>query len=138
MGVKVTRLSECLSLAVVLAPSFQRLLTGSAGYESAEVADAALAIVGWAPSADSAFVAQLITNVIDADKLDYMARDAHHAGLPIDFDTERLISKLEALRVEENVLSPRLHDRKEQIRASKDTSNNNRYGSRPERLGLIV
>ena len=44
-----------------------------------------------------------------------MARDAHHAGLPIDFDTERLISKLEAVRVEDSVLSHRLAELKERV-----------------------
>lgn len=53
-------------------------------------------------------LASIVSSQIDADKLDYMARDAHHAGLPIDFDTHRLINKLEFLTVEESSLLPRL------------------------------
>jgi deoxynucleoside triphosphate triphosphohydrolase SAMHD1 len=91
------KLSECLSLAVVLCPSFYNLLTASAGYNHNELATAALSIVGKPPSAASAFVAQIISNVIDADKLDYMFRDAFVTRVPLAVDLERLLYKLRCL-----------------------------------------
>ena len=36
---------------------------------------------------------------MDADKLDYVARDCHHSGLPLGIDLTRLISKLEVVIV---------------------------------------
>ncbi|NNM74198.1 HD domain-containing protein [Enterovirga aerilata] len=46
----------------------------------------------------------LISSQIDADKMDYLARDAHHAGLEIGFDTSRLLARLEVLIVQEKSL----------------------------------
>ena len=40
----------------------------------------------------------IISSQVDSDKLDYMARDALHTGMPIAFDTERLIRKLEVVQ----------------------------------------
>lgn len=46
----------------------------------------------------------LVSSQIDADKLDYLARDAHHSGLEIGFDTSRLLARLEILIVQEKNL----------------------------------
>ncbi len=46
----------------------------------------------------------IISSQIDSDKLDYLARDAHHTGMPITFDTERLIRKLEVVQCTESSL----------------------------------
>lgn len=54
-------------------------------------------ILGSERCADAPCVAGLISGPIDADKLDYMSRDSHHAGLPLGHDLGRLISKLEVL-----------------------------------------
>jgi hypothetical protein len=45
------------------------------------------------------FLSGVISGSLDADKLDYMARDSHHAGLPLGLDLDRLISKLEVVIV---------------------------------------
>ena len=42
----------------------------------------------------ASFLAEIINGVIDCDKLDYLARDAHLAGVPISLDVDRLYSKL--------------------------------------------
>ena len=121
------QVSEAIAVLTVASPSFQRLLTRPlmnrvlAGKSVVDVTRYLIAaIVGGSDGSACGALGALVSSQVDADKLDYMARDAHHAGLPIDFDTERLISKLEALRVEENVLSPRLHDLKDRVRSSKD------------------
>jgi HD superfamily phosphohydrolase len=59
--VPVPKLSECLSLAVTLSSSFHDLLTGPAGYSAKEIATAAVAILGRPPSAEDAFVAQVMS-----------------------------------------------------------------------------
>ncbi|WP_188055767.1 HD domain-containing protein [Sphingosinithalassobacter sp. CS137] len=54
------------------------------------------------PGADH--LTAVVSGQLDADKLDYLQRDAHHAGLEIGFDTDRLLSRLEILQVrEENI-----------------------------------
>ncbi len=99
LDAKAPSLSECLSLATVLAPSFWTFLTDTVRYEAREVAAAAGAIVGRAPSTREAFVYQMITNVIDADKLDYMFRDGIATGVPLAVDLERLLFKLKCIEL---------------------------------------
>jgi HD superfamily phosphohydrolase len=92
-------LAECLSLAMILSPTFFALLTGEAMYTRADVQAASAAIVGRAPSTRNAFVYQLITNVVDADKLDYMFRDGFLTGVPLAVDLERLLYKLKCIEL---------------------------------------
>lgn len=40
------------------------------------------------------FLTGIINGDIDADKLDYIKRDSHTSGLPLTFDTERLLYKM--------------------------------------------
>jgi len=40
------------------------------------------------------FLTQIINGDIDADKLDYIKRDSYTSGLPLTFDTERLLYKI--------------------------------------------
>lgn len=96
---RLPRLTECLSLAVALTPSFKKLLS-KANYTEEQVAIAVLSIVGRPPSLEKAYLAQIITNIIDADKLDYMFRDALATGVPLAVDLERLLFKLRCLPIE--------------------------------------
>ena len=93
-------LGEVLSLAIILTPSMWRLLTEVAGYQPEQVAAAALAIVGAPPSPELAFLPNVITNVIDADKLDYLFRDALVTRIPLAVDLERLLYKLKVVEVD--------------------------------------
>ncbi|MEM6474600.1 MAG: HD domain-containing protein [Pseudomonadota bacterium] len=52
------------------------------------------------PGADH--LSALISSQLDADRMDYLSRDAHHAGLAIGFDTDRLLSRLEVLQMRED------------------------------------
>jgi hypothetical protein len=56
-------------------------------------------IIGAVEGPGATHLSSLISSQIDADKLDYLPRDAYHAGLDIGFDTDRLLSRLEVLRV---------------------------------------
>ena len=49
-----------------------------------------------------AFLAEIINGPVDCDKLDYLARDAHFAGVPIALDTSRLLSKLRLATVKKD------------------------------------
>jgi hypothetical protein len=102
LDVKPPSLGECLSLATILAPPMWGFLTSDGMYSRAEVCAATAAIVGRAPSPRKAFVYQLITNVVDADKLDYMFRDGLLTGVPLAVDLERLLYKLKCIELPVN------------------------------------
>ncbi|MFN0197872.1 MAG: HD domain-containing protein [Planctomycetaceae bacterium] len=64
---------------------------------------------------DAGYLSGVISGPLDADKLDYMARDSHHAGLPIGLDLHRLISKLEVVTVTaETTANPEMQERARQ------------------------
>ncbi len=99
LDVKRPSLAECLSLVTILTPSFLSFLTTDGMYSRGEVLAASAAIVGRAASVRTAFVYQLITNIIDADKLDYMFRDGFLTGVPLAVDLERLLYKLKCIEL---------------------------------------
>src|SRR5207253_295025 len=47
---------------------------------------------------------ELINGPFDADKLDYITRDAHMAGVPVVTDIPRLVQKVRALEIERSKL----------------------------------
>jgi HD superfamily phosphohydrolase len=96
LRVSAPSLAELLSVAIVSTPSFRRLLE-TATYSPDEIAIGATAIVGHPVTVRLAFISQLISNVIDADKLDYMFRDGYVTGVPVAVDLERLLFKLRAV-----------------------------------------
>jgi hypothetical protein len=74
-------------------------------------------ILGSRDGLDAGYLSGVISGPIDADKLDYMARDSHHAGLPLGLDIHRLISKLEVVTVTPgNAPKPELRERAQQER----------------------
>ncbi len=99
LNVPKPALGEALSLAVVLSPNMWGLMTERARYKPEQVAAAALAIVGAPPSTQQAFLPNVITNVIDADKLDYLFRDALVTQIPLAVDLDRLLYKLKVVQV---------------------------------------
>lgn len=52
------------------------------------------------PGADH--LSAIISSQLDADRMDYLSRDAHHSGLSIGFDTDRLLSRLELLQMRDD------------------------------------
>lgn len=114
-GVNRVQPSEMIAVLIVLSESFQTFLKGPAikfdGRDHEGVTKRIVAsIVGGFDGSPGECLASLVSSQIDADKLDYMARDAHHAGLPINFDSERLITKLEMAVVKRETVAPRLRD----------------------------
>jgi HD superfamily phosphohydrolase len=49
-------------------------------------------ILGYEPDLRKRFLAEIISGPLDADKLDYIARDAYFAGIPVGHDYERYVS----------------------------------------------
>src|SRR5262249_50057658 len=78
-------------------------------------------ILGSRDFLDAGYLSGIISGPLDADKLDYMARDCHHAGLPIGLDLHRLISKLEVVTVTPDATSI------PEMRARAETSPHKRY-----------
>jgi hypothetical protein len=65
------------------------------------------------PGADH--LSAVISGQIDADKMDYLQRDAHHAGLEIGFDISRLMSKVEILQVREDNINASVGDLRQRV-----------------------
>lgn len=105
LGRSSLSLSECLVLCLCLTPSVRELIVDGAGYSLDQLARALCAIAGRAPSPSTAFVAQLMSNVVDADKLDYMFRDSLATNVPLGVDLERVLHKLVCRRVRAHLLS---------------------------------
>lgn len=90
------QLSEVLSFLLIESAGFRNFLIDRCHYEDVDVDGAALAILG-SPPPERKFLKQLISNVIDADKLDYMFRDSRYTSVPLPVDLDRLLFKLKLL-----------------------------------------
>lgn len=90
------KLSELFSFLIIQSKSFKTLLTNHARYSEEDISSVSLAVIGVATHGRE-YLVQLISNVIDADKLDYMFRDAMYTGVPLPVDLDRLLYKLRKL-----------------------------------------
>lgn len=104
---------EALAFAVAISDSIRGLLTrvqekvkdhGNHDDFSGlpDMLNVALMIVGRTIHPFLQFLADIITSGFDADKLDYLLRDATSAGLPLSYDFERYFY---AVRMEDNILA---------------------------------
>ncbi|MBI3449257.1 MAG: HD domain-containing protein [Acidobacteria bacterium] len=111
--------SECLAVLMVMSPAMDRVFThGRFGaiQRPTDLAPAiASRILGSRACLKATYLSGVVSGPLDADKLDYMARDSHHAGLGIALDLNRLISKLEVVIVTtDNAPNPELKKRAEE------------------------
>ena len=105
-----TKISEIAAYYMVGSPAFQKLL--KLGQELTNTHDLPTdainliqkAIVSHQISDEIPLLHELISGPFDADKLDYMPRDAHMAGVPVVTDVNRLIEKVRAIRVTQGEL----------------------------------
>lgn len=91
--------SETLSLLILQSPAFLSLLKAAriqnVGNEEDVLSTMAMCVAGSIDRlAPNSYMAEIVNGFVDCDKLDYLARDAHMAGVPIPLDTTRLLSKL--------------------------------------------
>jgi HD superfamily phosphohydrolase len=70
-------------------------------------------IVGSREFLHATYLSGVVSGPLDADKLDYMARDSHHSGFPVGLDASRLISQLVVVEVTPDVRNPELRKRAE-------------------------
>ncbi|MBV9494960.1 MAG: HD domain-containing protein [Acidobacteria bacterium] len=93
--------SETVTLLILQSPGFLRLLRESKcsrdiGLDEDEILGRICACIAGSKRhmKPDAFLAAIVNGSVDADKLDYLVRDAHMAGVPISLDISRLFSKL--------------------------------------------
>ena len=94
---------EAIATLIVLSDAMDKVLThpqmaADTGSNRLPVAIAAR-ILGSRSCLKAGYLSGIISGPVDADKLDYVARDCHHSGLPLGIDLTRLISKLEVVVV---------------------------------------
>jgi HD superfamily phosphohydrolase len=104
---------EVLSFCFALAPSVARLLAqtekkGLLGDRASDDYDGpislinvALIIVGRSIHPFLQFLGDIVSSAFDADKLDYLLRDANNAGLPLRYDLDRYLYDV---RIEKEIL----------------------------------
>ena len=102
-GVTSIAAGEVIAALVVLSEPMLTILSHSsivAATGTDELPEAVAArILGSRSNLTATYLSGIVSGPVDADKLDYIARDCHHAGLPLGIDITRLISKLEVVVV---------------------------------------
>jgi HD superfamily phosphohydrolase len=97
-------LSECLSIAVCLSPRFRSFygkVTGEANLDR-RLRDVCSFIGGVAHDPLYPGLANLISGAaVDADKIDYLNRDASECGIPVGVDVSRVFLNSALVRVDE-------------------------------------
>jgi len=117
-GTTTIQPSEQMAALIVLSGPMRRVLEHTRFDVHAakdQLAEAITArILGSRDFLDATYLSGVVSGPLDADKIDYMARDSHHAGVPLGLDSTRLVSKLEVVTVTpENALTPELRERAE-------------------------
>lgn len=111
-AIEKASLSEIAAFYLIGSPSFRGLvkqaqaLTGDSQYPEDLIEMMQSAIIGRAISDHIPLLHELISGPFDADKLDYMPRDARMCGVPVVTDIDRLIQKARAVPVTEEELPP--------------------------------
>ena len=119
-GVTSIAPAEVIAVLIVLSDAMNKILThqalGTGVQKPSELPPAIVArILGSRSCLKAGYLSGIISGPVDADKLDYVARDCYHSGLPLGIDLTRLISKLEVVVVTpENAPNQELRDRAEQ------------------------
>ena len=119
-GVTTIAAGEIIAVLIVLSDAMAKILThqelGTGVDRPSELPPAIAArILGSRSCLEAGYLSGIISGPVDADKLDYIARDCHHSGLPLGIDLTRLISKLEVVVITpENAPNMELRNRAEQ------------------------
>lgn len=97
--------SEALTILIIQSAAFKKLLQASqprrTEFDEDKMVELVCACIAGSKNktVPDCFMAEIINGPVDCDKLDYLARDAHMAGVPVPLDIERLLSKLRLARV---------------------------------------
>ena len=121
-GVAGVSVSEAIAVLLVLSDAMDSVINHSAFGFPTNKANLAMRlvarIIGARSHLNASYLSGIVSGPVDADKLDYMARDGHHAGLSIGLDTDRLLSKLEVITITPENVPPRLSELKARAEAS--------------------
>lgn len=124
-GVTSIAPAETVAVIIVLSDAMHEVLThhnfGTGVQAPGKLPEAIAArILGSRSCLSAGYLSGIISGPVDADKLDYMARDCHHSGLPLGIDLTRLISKLEVVVVTpDNAPNVELSDRAKKSRSKR-------------------
>jgi HD superfamily phosphohydrolase len=107
---KVAPAAEIISALFALSPAMTTLLGDlRLGYSGEEVAEALCGLIIGRPTnllrhggEYYHYIRSIVSGDIDCDKIDYVARDAYYAGMPVSADVHRLLSQLTPIRVDRN------------------------------------
>ena len=118
-GVTGIATSETVAVLMVLSESMRKLFEHplfEACSERLSLGPAVAArLLGSRSCLHATYLSGVISGPLDADKIDYMARDSYHAGLPLGLDITRLVSKLEIVTVTTDTApNPELRHRAQQ------------------------
>jgi len=115
-GIEAAAFAEIASYYIIGSPAFRGLLAeiqaivpdhGLPGCEET-IELMQRAIIGKPISDEVPLLHELISGPFDADKLDYMTRDAQMTGVPVVTDIPRLVQKVRAVEVARDDLSPEI------------------------------
>lgn len=121
-GVGAVSVSEAIAVLLVLSPAMDVVLNHNDFSFPTSRTNLAMRLVARIIGARSHLTASYLSGVVsgplDADKLDYMARDSHHAGVSVGLDTDRLLSKLEVITITPENVPTRLKELRERAEGS--------------------
>jgi HD superfamily phosphohydrolase len=111
LGVEEAKLSEAAAYYLIGSATFERLIEiarEKTRHELPENVSTLLrhAILGRPIHDRYPLLQELINGPFDADKLDYITRDAHMAGVPVVTDIPRLVQKVRAVEIGKTRLPP--------------------------------
>lgn len=117
--------SEVIAVMIVTSEPVTELLRSGAfrlgNLDAVQVQERIIAcIIGGVAGPGVTHLSTVISGQVDADRLDFLQRDAHHSGLEIGFDTERLLSKLEILQIRDSNLESADDSMRKRIAAAKN------------------
>ena len=107
--------AEAISILILRSAAFQELLVAAQMrrtiYKERDVVTKICACIAGSKHRmmPDVYLAEIVNGDLDCDKLDYIARDAHMAGVPISLDIEHLCSKLRIGKSVTSQNSPILH-----------------------------
>jgi HD superfamily phosphohydrolase len=109
-GAERIKTSEAIAVLIVLSEPLQRVFEHARfaiRYNPKEDLAQAVAarILGSRAFLKAPYLSGIVCGPVDADKLDYMARDSYFTGLPIGLDVNRLVSKLEIVTITPDLVS---------------------------------
>lgn len=99
-----SKLSECLSISICLSPRFHAFYVKIIGeFEAERWINAVCSLIGGVPHEQSyPGLANIISgDAVDADKIDYISRDARECGIPVGVDVSRVFLNSALVHVSE-------------------------------------